>query len=136
MTESEQHSMLVRALVRWIAETYLDGDNRLILVDEASFAAGTKPLAVGGFVPDAYAHRLSDGLIVIGEAETARGITVPHTAQQLGAFLTHCSQRDRAVLVLAVPWYMTRFTKAFLRMLKNQCSARYATTVVLEELEG
>jgi hypothetical protein len=136
MSESVRHMKLVRSLVAWVAGKYFDGDSGHILVDSPEGLLSGRPPPLGGFVPDVYAEQLGPRSVVVGEAKTPRDLESRHTQAQLLAFLGYCAQLPGSVLVLAVPWPMTRFAKSLLRVLQQQHQLKGTRTVVLEQLEG
>jgi len=114
MAESDTHKCLVSALVERIALDFFFGDKGSILVDSSSSSRECKPPSIEGFVPDVYAKGFGGGFTVVGEAKTAGDIECRHSSDQFRAFLQHCSQRNNAVFIVAVPWHMTRFAKALI----------------------
>jgi len=136
MSESVRHMKLVRSLVTWVAHAYFGGDAGHILVDSAESSLSGRPPLLGGFVPDLYAKRLRLSSIVVGEAKTARDLENRHTRAQLIAFLEHCAEFPDSVLVLAVPWHMTRFAKALMCLLQRQQRLEGVRTIVIEQLAG
>jgi hypothetical protein len=134
MPESESHVKLVEAMVRWIANTYFAGDAGSILVDSGT--SNGKPPRIDGYVPDAFATSFSGNRIVIGEAKTWRDLENRHTHDQIVAFMRRCRASTGGVLVLAVPWHMTRFAASLLRSLKKRHACEPVDTVVIEKLEG
>ena len=136
MSESVRHMKLVQSLVVWVSQAYFQGDLGRILVDSAKGLLAGRPPMLGGYVPDVYAKRFAPRSVVVGEAKTARDLENRHTRAQLVAFLKHCAEFPDSVLVLAVPWHMTRFAKALMRVLLRQQGLGGVKTVVLEQLEG
>jgi len=136
MGESAQHMKLVKSLVEWVAQAYFENDAGQILIDSPESSASAKPPRVYGFVPDVYAERAMPRNLVIGEAKTTHDLESRHTRDQLAAFLMRCGQVPDSALVLAVPWHMTRFARALLRVLQRQADVRQVMTVVLDKLEG
>jgi len=136
MGESVQHMRLVKSLAEWVVDAYFENDAGHVLIDSPENSASAKPPRVYGFVPDVYAERSAPRHLVIGEAKTARDLENRHTRDQLTAFLTRCGQVPDSALVVAVPWHMTRFARALLRVLQRQADVREVMTVVLDALEG
>jgi len=136
MSESVRHMKLVQSLVAWVAQAYFQGDLGRILVDSAEGLLAGRPPMLGGYVPDVYAKRFVPRTVVVGEAKTARDLENRHTRAQLVAFLKHCAEFPDSVLVLAVPWHMTRFAKALVCLLQRQQRLEGVRTIVIEQLEG
>jgi hypothetical protein len=134
MPESACHTNLVGSLVTWIATSYFAGDAGGILVD--SPAAKDRPPKIGGFVPDAFAEAAPRKLMIVGEAKTWRDLESRHTRDQLGAFLRWCQFNGGGVLVLAVPWPITRLAAALVRSLQQRHGCELVRTVVLDKLSG
>jgi len=135
MAESQTHARLVQAIVSWIAQTpeYCRG---IVLVDSEGSMAGARPPAVNNYVPDVYVSGSGKGAIMIGEAKTARDLERPHSQAQLVAFLTWCAHNDDSLLVVAVPWYMTRAARNMLKYLQRRTGADGVSTTVLDGLAG
>lgn len=136
MSESVRHINLVRSLVWWVAREYFEGDPSHILMDSPEGLLYGRPPPLGGFVPDVYAEQFASRSVIVGEAKTPRDLESWHTRAQLLAFLGYCAQVPGSVLVLAVPWPMTRFAKSLLRLLEGEHRLHATRTVVLEQLEG
>ena len=134
MPESASHVNLVGALVQWIAAAYLAGDTGGILVD--SSASNGKPPAIGGFVPDAFVELAAQEIMVVGEAKTWRDLESRHTREQLGTFLQWCRLNQRGVLVLAVPWPVTRLASMIVRSLQRKHGCGSVRTIILDKLGG
>jgi len=136
MGESSQHMKLVRSLVDWVAKEYFDGEPGHILVDSPEGLLSGRPPPLGGFVPDVYAQRLGPKTVIVGEAKTPRDLESRHTQAQLIAFLGHCTQVPGSVLVLAVPWPVTRFARSLLGAIQRHLGLPGVRTIVLDKLEG
>lgn len=132
MPESASHAKLVSSLVQWIAATYFAGDTGAILVDSPT--SNGKPPVVGGFVPDAFVD--AGKIMVIGEAKTWQDVESRHTRDQLCAFLQWCRLDEQAVLVMAVPWPVTRLAAMILRSLQRKHGCESVRTVILDKLGG
>lgn len=136
MAESNIHIRLVTALVSCIAVKYFRGERGSLLIDAPDSPAIAKPLEIDGYVPDVIGQGLPGGVVVIGEAKTARDLENMHTQEQLGAFLRYCAGRPGSIFVFAVPWHMTRFARALLKNVGRRYGYEGVSTVVLEQLEG
>jgi len=134
MPESASHANLVGSLVRWIATSYFAGDAGGILVDSPT--AKDRPPKIAGFVPDAFAEAVPPERIIVGEAKTWRDLESRHTRDQLGAFLRWCHLNGGGVLVLAVPWPVTRLAAALVRSLQQKHGCELVRTVILDKLGG
>lgn len=134
MPESACHASLVSALVQWIATTYLAGDTGGILTDSST--SNGKPPAIGGFVPDAFVELAAQEIMIIGEAKSWRDLESRHTRDQLGAFLQWCRLNQRGVLVLAVPWPVTRLANTIVRALQRKHDCGSVRTIILDKLGG
>ena len=136
MSESERHIALVHSLVAWAAQTYFHGDHGGLLVDAPWCNKYGKPPIIGDYVPDMFGEAENPKRIVLGEAKTAVDVENKHTRDQLGAYLRFCAMSNGSVLVLAVPWHMTRFVRQMVKGVAIQNSAEHVTCVVLDGLEG
>ena len=136
MAESDRHIALVKSLVDWAAKAYFHGDHGGLLVEASWCNKHGKPPVVGDYVPDVYGEADDPKRIVLGEAKTAADVENRHTREQLTAFLRFCAMSDGSVLVLAVPWHMSRFIRQMVKRLAIQNSAEHVKCVVLDGLEG
>lgn len=136
MPESETHQRLVQALAEWLTHEFCDGNRSLLLVDEPSALACSRPPVIGGCVPDVYARARSTNPLLIGEAKPARDVETSRTRKQLQAFLTECGRQPNSVLAVAVPWEAERTMKSLLGALKRQMGLPNVSIVVLEKLGG
>jgi hypothetical protein len=136
MPESIKHIKLVSALVTWISTQYFSGDKGRLLIDSPEYTALSKPKRIDGYVPDIFALKLLGGGIVIGEAKTARDLDNKHTRYQIEAFMKYCAIRPGSVLVIAVPWYLTRYARSLLCNISRSCGCDSVSTEVLDQLEG
>lgn len=136
MGESLRHIALVRRLVDWVAAEYYGGSEALILVDVSGRSFDQRPPAIDGFVPDVFAHDPIRSVLVLGEAKSDGDLETQRSRIQLQAFLRHCSVREHSLFVLAVPWYRTRFARAYLKVLARQAGIGNVTAKVLDKLPG
>lgn len=134
MPESVNHMRLVKQMADWISAEYLDGDSGALLVDDPSSTGGNKPPPLSGFVPDVYARVTSRDAVVVGEAKTATDLERAHTRNQLTAFLKECSTSENGVLVVAVPWYISRLVKSLVRSLQRRNGLEAVATVILDKI--
>ncbi len=134
MSESATHIKLVEELSSWISAKFLNGDSGLMLIDHPNSNKKERPPTIEGFIPDVYIPNAPGTLVIIGEAKTAKDLENNHSIAQIGAFLHRCSQTSDSILVLAVPWHMTRLGKNMLRYLKYRVGADNVRTEVLERL--
>jgi hypothetical protein len=136
MAESERHIALVKSLVDCVTRDYFHGYHGGVLVDASWCNKHGKPPAIGDYVPDVYGEADDPKIIVLGEAKTAADVENRHTREQLTAFLLFCAMSDVSVLVLAVPWHMSRFVRQMVKRLAIQNRAEHVKCVVLDGLEG
>lgn len=136
MSESARHSALVTSLVDWMAGTYFYGDRGCLLVDASLCNKQKKPPIIGDYIPDVFGEAHDPRRIILGEAKTAGDVENRHTREQLGAFLRFCAMSDGSVVILAVPWHLTRFVRQMLKGLAVQNNAEHVKCVVLDGLEG
>lgn len=130
--KTEAHSSLVEQLYIWVRERCdASGCRYNISLDHIS---PEKPPVIYGSVPDVYAIEFKDKKIVIGEAETERGLLDRHTETQLRNFIRGCQDYHNSLFVLAVPWHMTARAKTIIKQLKMELNADHIETVVLEKL--
>ena len=112
MPESEEHVKLVGVLQTYIADRFCGGVADRVLTDSKVTARQARPMAIGGYVPDAYLLLGASGRVVIGEAKSLRDLENLHTEAQIRAFLRRCAMVKGSVFVLAVPWPIERLAKA------------------------
>lgn len=133
MPESVNHLRLVKQMACWISAEYLDGDSGALLVDDPS-SAGGRPPPLSGFVPDVYVRMASRDAVVVGEAKTAVDLERTHTRNQLAAFLKECSTVANGVLVVAVPWYISRLARSLVKKVQRQNDLEAVNIVVLDKI--
>lgn len=136
MPESSIHNSLVIAMSDWIAKKYCDGDHGSILVDKPENTPDSKPPKIFGHMPDVYTKGCTKFGLIVGEAKRGDDIERTHTEHQIEAYLKHCKLVDDAVLVFAVPWYMTRCARSLIEMIKNRIDAHSVQIEVIEKLPG
>jgi hypothetical protein len=135
MGESRIHGHLVAAIVSWIQETCRPAPG-IVLVDSGSIEGGSRPPALGGYIPDVYVSKPSDTGFLVGEAKTARDLERPHSQAQFMAFLTWCACHDGSLLVVAVPWYMTRAARNLIAHLQRRTHTDGVNVAVLDRIAG
>jgi hypothetical protein len=136
MSESLIHMELVRLMAGRVAADLLGGDASLIVLDSPNGGPGRRPPVIQGHIPDLYVHQTGRTMLILGEAKTARDIETERCERQLAVFLNYCAIQENAILVVAVPWYKTRFTRSLLRVLHGRLAAPLVRTTVLEMLPG
>jgi len=105
-----------------------------MLIDHPNSNKKERPPIIEGFIPDVYIPNAPGNVFIIGEAKTAKDLEKKHSIAQISGFLRRCSQTNDSILVLAVPWHMTRLGKNMLRYLKRRIGADNVRTEVLERL--
>jgi hypothetical protein len=136
MSESAAHQSLVRSLVAWVTQTRGAGSIGCVYIDCPESNSYSKPPTIGGFIPDLYYEPPGEIQPIIGEAKTAKDLESRHTLSQFAAFLLHCENCGSGVLVVAVPWHLTRLARSILRELIQRKGWHKAKILVLEQLEG
>ena len=136
MSESLTHVKLVKVLLEWIRGIEGNNENWTIFADSLSAHECSRPPTIEGFVPDVYALHALNGKVIIGEAKTAMDIESPRSRDQITAFIRFCQMNTNSLLVLAVPWHMTRFAKSLVNILRRKNQAQAVQTIFLEKLEG
>lgn len=136
MGESSTHMALVQDLVRWISENCLGGDSGGLLYDGPECAPSRKPRTVGGFTPDVLVERPGGDGVVIGEAKTAGDIENGHTKAQLTAYMKCCAAQADGILVVAVPWHLSRRVESMIRCIKRREGLSRVQSIVLRKLKG
>ena len=137
MSQSERHRKLLLSLVEWIHK-YFDnlGDKYSICVDHLADNRMPHPPVIVSSIPDAFARSLSSSHIIIGEAETSKGLLGKQTDRQIEDFIKYCLGNKEALFVLAVPWDMVIRAKAIIKQTKRELDAENVQTIVLEGLEA
>lgn len=130
--KDDPHSLLVKSLYIWIRER-CDNSGYCYSVS-VDHIGNEKPPVIISSVPDVYAITLDKKKVVIGEAETEKGLLDKHTENQIKDLIIGCSDYDDALLVIAVPWYMVARAKTIMKQLKKELKAEHVKTVVLEKL--
>jgi hypothetical protein len=136
MGESISHIILVSLLAQWIASTLLDGDQGHVLIDAPDRDSRGKPPKVYEFVPDVYVMNAPHYGLIIGEAKIAEDLENKHTVEQINAFLRKCTEFEKSILVLAVPWHTVRLAEAIVKDCKRKIKAEKVETIILEKLPG
>jgi hypothetical protein len=129
------HLDLVAALVCWL-RCDCGTDDGIVLADSRAARPGSRPPAIQGYIPDLFVPRSRDAGAIIGEAKTPRDLHLPHSQEQISAFLVWCSRHPGSLLVVAVPWYMTRAARLELRLLQARANAQWAHALVPDGFPG
>jgi len=135
MGESRAHARLVDAIVSWVRET-CDQDPGVVLIDSGNVVAGTRPPAIGSYIPDVYVSRANGYAVIVGEAKTARDLERPHSQAQLAAYLGWCARHENSLLLVAVPWYVTRAARNMIGYLQRTTQTHRVQTIVLDQIAG
>lgn len=136
MGESARHMALANRMREWVVTDLFDGDSGGVRFDAPSSSRQGKPPFICGYVPDLYGETVHPPRLVIGEAKIAQDVENGHTVAQLTAFLMFCAARPHSVMVLAVPWHLTRYARQMVRQLAAKCHAENVRCVVMDGLEG
>ena len=56
--------------------------------------------------------------------------------EQLTAFLRKCSEVDKSLLVLAVPWHQVRLTASVVKYCKRKAGLDLVETKIIDRLPG
>jgi hypothetical protein len=136
MGESKSHMHLVELLAEWIATNLLEGDYEHMLIDFPDRPAQRKPPKIYGYIPDIYISHSSQYSLIIGEAKTASDIESRHTIDQINSYLRRCAQSDRALLVMAVPWFCVGGANSTIRYCKNKTGFTEVKSIVIEKLSS
>lgn len=117
MTESLEHSNLVRMIVSYIkSDLDLNLCQPLIEVD---LQEQVKPNPILGYIPDVY-YAYHDTLI-IGEAKTADDFNRKHSKKQFEAYLQYCNEsKGLSLLFIAIPWQLKPMAKNYFIRLKKE----------------
>ncbi len=107
-----------------------------MLVDSSFSQLYGKPPAIGGYYPDVYLAPSRENPLIIGEAKTAKDLEKAHSMDQIASFLKYCSFHTDSLLILGVPWNMTRCARSLLCYLQLNNNAEKVATLVLDKLEG
>jgi hypothetical protein len=132
MAESQRHKRLLNALLAYVLDTYLEGDEGLVFADDG--IPGRTPPRIAGYTPDVYVPSGRRRGMIVGEAETARSLQCEHTIRQIQALMGACETTERSVFILAVPWDRVRLALSILRDLRRKGIAENVEALVLERL--
>lgn len=127
----DHHSILVKHLYLWVRNRC--ESSGLCYSISVDHIGDDKPPLFFNSVPDVFAIT-DDKQVVIGEAETARGLLDRHTYIQLKELLLGCTSYSESLFVLAVPWFMGARAKTIVKQLKKELNAEYVKTVIIEAL--
>lgn len=136
MPESSAHSNLVTLLSNWIMEILSPEDRSHMFIDNPDNPPQKKPPKLYDFVPDIFVSDTNHYACIIGEAKTASEIDNDHTLEQLTAFLRKCSEVDKSLLVLAVPWHQVRLASSVVKYCKRKEGLDFIETKVIDRLPG
>ena len=134
MPESEEHSNLVALLHSYITDRFCEGQGHRVITDSIGSESCIRPPPIEGYVPDAYIMLDELGRVVIGEAKSIGDLENSHTEAQVAAFLERCARVEDSAFLLAVPWPVERFARAFLTNLQVKEGLTNVETIVLSEL--
>lgn len=134
MGESAGHTILVDSIKKYVLEWYRNSSDLCIYFDSPSGHFNDKPPEIEGFIPDVYATLLKEDIVIIGEAKTVRDLESRHSKRQLEAFLKHCFNKRKAILIIAVPWDLVNSAKSLIRFLKKKSNTESVTVKFLELL--
>ena len=113
---------MVKYLYDWVVQCscFSEGMRPKILTDSRQFSQSGKPPRLNGHIPDLFVAKHSGRGAIVGEAKTAQDLENPHTHAQLVAYMSWCDQRGDSLLVVAVPWNVSRLAMATLTNLKKK----------------
>ncbi len=136
MPESQSHIRLVNALTSCVIDSFLDGDDGYILVDNPDNLSNARPPHIGGFIPDIYVPHSPGKMLIIGEAKTAHDLENKHSLEQIQQFLVRCSEVKNSYFILAVPWHMVGLARAIIKYIVEKIDAIHVKFMILDKLPG
>lgn len=134
MPESQEHRRMVQCLYDWTVHAYFCGEPPHILMDSRQYSRALRPPMLNGHVPDLYVTKPDGAGAIVGEAKTARDLENNHTYAQLTAFLRWCSSQGQSLLVVAVPWHVSRLANSMVTSIKKR-HRLHADAIVLDGLD-
>ncbi len=134
LAESRTHSALVQVIVSFIRHEHAQITALGIIDDLSSPLHAEKPSRIGGFVPDVYAFDAPLTTVIIGEAKTATDLETQHSREQMSAFLSHLSQQQTGIFILAVPWQAKRRAQTIIEVLRAETGATSVKVVTLDDI--
>ena len=127
MPESIQHHKLVRFLTSQVKEIVPTECWSLIQIDSPE-SLNLTPQTQEGYRPDVY-YRFN-GLLIIGEAKTAKDVEMQHSRVQYESYLKECSVFEgQAYFLLAVPLLEKATANNILQRMKKQILGDYQIIV-------
>ena len=111
-------------------------DRSRMFIDIPENSSQKKPPKLYDFIPDIFVSNTNHYAYIIGEAKTAEDIDNDHTMEQLTAFLRKCSEVDKSLLVLAVPWHQVRLTASVVKYCKRKAGLDLVETKIIDRLPG
>jgi hypothetical protein len=133
MGVSYTHIALVKAMAGWVEQNCHPNEHSIMLLDLPDTLATNQPPIIGSFRPDLY---IKSNRLIIGEAKTARDIETKHSRAQYNHFLSHLSQYQDSLFILAVPWNCVPSTKSLIRRIQKENSIVNVGVLILEKLPG
>ena len=134
MSESPQHTQLVRDIIEWVQVQYGPHHAGLyVLNDLPGTTAERRPWRIDGFVPDVYAATTPATFTILGEAKCPADFSSPRTRQQFQAFLSFLRGEVEPWFVVATPWEIRPAAKRLVRRLQQQTQAENVTTLFLAQ---
>ncbi len=135
MSESDAHAALIWATLGVIRRRF-DGTPLAIRADVPQTGDFAATFAIGGFRPDVYVKQTGHGIVVIGEAKTARDIDNLHTRTQFKEFLEHLCTVPDGTLWVSVPLQRAGEALRVLRGVRREAKAEKVKLIVSGWLIG
>lgn len=131
MPESLLHQSLVREIANWVSNEFPLPD-LITFVDLPTCNTSERPMKLGNFIPDLYAHSRLTNLTIVGEAKTPHDLVTKRSERQIRGFLESLSYESGGQLILATEWHLGGFAKGLMRRLKRETMISNVNTHVLE----
>ena len=131
MGESVEHMKFVNRLLD-TAKEIIPNNFHVFIYSDRPDSIEKPPRTKENFVPDLY--YCHDGLLIIGEAKTAKDVDREHSISQYESYYDEAVRfNGKAILLFAIPWFTKGTVKNIIRRLNNEkkgnIEARFITEI-------
>jgi hypothetical protein len=130
--ESEAHIALVQLIVTYVAHRFREEGGIAVFSDLPSSTPQKHSPRIGAYIPDVFVTNVPTTWNLVGEAKTGRDLLLPHTTDQIRAFLDHLRYQS-GIFVLAVPWSCEATARHIVDRVMKQDQIVDVETVILTE---
>jgi hypothetical protein len=128
MGESDAHTQLVLAILRWIDGRFGAHRGLCVLADLPARQAGDRPWRLGAFVPDVVARTSPPSFTLVGEAKLPADLATARSRLQLASFVEYLTLMEQPLLVVATPPIVAATARTIVRRIQRELRAEKVET--------